>query len=275
MWGGFFSFLLFQVCVVVQKRPCFFGSAAFFVVCFVLSCRIRVPSGVLSRMKHFIPLLLLVSRLAAAPELPPAEKAAAPEFPVAFSETFDNGLAGWTPRETSGWKTTGTANPNLKLITRGQPGPFRAPLSWMVRGDQQPSGSFTLTARGLCHTSLESPGRDLLLIVGWKGPLDYTYVHFSAENSQVHNVIMRVKPEGREQLPHVTRPVPKLLKKDWQTIRVWYDKQSGMLRCYADDMETPMMACKVGDLPSGAVGVGSFDDMVEFDDIVLKAETAR
>jgi hypothetical protein len=274
MWRGFISFLLFQVCVVVQKRPCFLGSAAFFVVRIRPRCRIRLAAGVYSAMKRLFPLVLLVSRLTAAPDLPVAEKAAAPDFPVVFSETFDAGLSAWTPRDTSAWETTKAANPNLKLATRGEPGPFRAPLSWIVRGDHQPAGSFTLTARGLCHTPLTTPGRDLLLIVGWKGPLDYTYIHFSAENSQVHNVIMRVKPDGREQLPHATRPVPKLLKKDWQTIRVWYDKPSGMLRCYADDMETPMMSCKVGDLPVGAVGVGSFDDMVEFDDIVLKAEAA-
>ena len=212
--------------------------------------------------------------LNAAPELPPASRAVAPEYPVVFSETFDGGLAAWTPRETSRWETTAAANPNLKLTARGEPGPFRAPLSWMVKGDHQPAGSFTLTARGICHTSLETKGRDVLLIIGWKGPLDYTYVHFSAENSQVHNVMMRVKPEGRELLPHATRPVPKLLKKDWQIIRVWYDKPSGMLRCYVDDMETPMMSCKIGELPAGAAGVGSFDDMVEFDDVVLRAEAA-
>lgn len=222
-------------------------------------------------MKRFLLLIPLTGALGASPELPPASKAPAPEFPVVFSETFDGGVATWTPRETSAWERTKTANPNLKLTTRGEPGPFRAPLSWMVRGDAKPSGSFILTARGLCHTSLDVPGRDLLLLIGWNGPLDYTYIHFSAENSKVHNVIMRVKPDGREQLSHATQPVPKLLKKDWQTIRVWYDQPSGMLRCYVDDLETPMMTCQVGDLPTGAVGVGSFDDMVEFDDVVLKA----
>jgi hypothetical protein len=226
-------------------------------------------------MKFMFLLLPLATRLIAAPDLAPASKAAAPDFPVVFSETFDGGLSGWMPRESTRWETTATTNPNLKLVARGEPGPFRAPLSWIVRGEHRPAGSFTLTARGLCHTSLETPGRDLLLIVGWKGPLDYTYIHFSAENSKVHNVIMRVKPDGREQLPHATRPAAKLLKKDWQTIRVWYDKPTGMLRCYVDEMETPMMSCKIGDLPTGAVGVGSFDDMVEFDDVVLKAEAAR
>ncbi|MFM7180727.1 MAG: hypothetical protein ACKO2G_04595 [Verrucomicrobiales bacterium] len=225
-------------------------------------------------MKFLFPLLGLVGCMKAAPELPPAEKAAAPEFPVVFTENFAKGLAEWTPRETCVWEMTAATNPNLELVTRGNPGPFRAPLSWLVRGGHQPAGSFTLTARGICHTPLTTPGRDLLLLVGWKGPLDYTYIHFSAENSTVHNVIMRVKPDGREQLPHLTQPVPKLVKKDWQTIRVWYDRPSGMLRCYVDDMESPMMSCKVGDLQAGAVGVGSFDDMVEFDDVVLKAEGA-
>lgn len=225
-------------------------------------------------MKPFLPFLLLTARLSAAPDLPGTDKAAAPDFPVVFSETFDNGLAGWTPRDTSKWETTAATNPNLKLITKGEPGPFRAPLSWIVRDDHQPAGSFVLTARGICHTPLETKGRDLLLIVGWNGPLDYTYVHFSAENSQVHNIFMRVKPDGRELIPHTTQPVPKLVKRDWQTIRAWYDKPSGMLRCYVDDMETPMMTCKVGELQAGAVGVGSFDDLVEFDDIVLQAEAA-
>lgn len=226
-------------------------------------------------MIRILVLLPLTASLVAAPDLAPAGKAPAPEFPVVFEETFAGSLQGWTARESSVWEITGTENPNLKLATKGEPGPFRAPLSWIIRGDHQATGSFTITARGKCHTPLTVRGRDLLLLVAWKGPLDYHYIHFSAENAAVHNVIMRVKPDGRELLPHTTQPVPKLLKPEWQTIRVWYDKPSGMLRCYVDDMETPMMTCKVGELPAGAVGVGSFDDMVEFDDVVLKAEVAR
>ena len=222
----------------------------------------------------FLP-FALATCLAAEPALPPAGKSLAPEFPVVFNETFDRGLEGWLARESSGWEIAGKQNPYLKLTTKGEPGPFRAPLSWIVRGDRRPNASSTISARGICHTPLKTPGRDLLLIIGWRGPLDYHYIHFSAENSAVHNVMMRVKPEGRELLPHASQPVPKLLKADWQTIRVWYDKPSGMLRCYVDDMETPMMSCKIGGLPAGAVGVGSFDDMVEFDDVVLKAEAAR
>lgn len=223
-------------------------------------------------MKWIFLLLAAVFRLGAEPALPAAGKSPAPPWPEVFREGFDGGLAGWTARDSSRWESTAGAQPNLKLVTRGNPGPFRAPLSWIVRPDRKPDGSFLLTARGKCHTSLDVPGRDLLLIIGWNGPLDYTYIHFSAENSAVHNVIMRVKPEGREPLPHATAPVPKLLKKDWQTIRVWYQKTEGMLRCYVDDMETPMMTCRIGALPTGAVGVGSFDDMVEFDDITLATE---
>lgn len=207
--------------------------------------------------------------------LPPAAKAVAPDWPVVFREGFDGGFAGWTPRESSVWVQAGGANPHLKLATRGEPGPIRAPLSWVVRPDQKPEGSFILSARGKCHTSPDVPGRDLLLVIAWNGPLDYTYIHFSAENSPVHNVIMRVKPEGRTLLAHASRPVPKLLKQNWQTIRVWYDKAEGLLRCYVDDMETPVMTCRIGELATGAVGVGSFDDMVEFDDITLATEPAR
>lgn len=222
-------------------------------------------------------ILLSICFLSAASlaEPPAATPVSPPDLPEVFVDDFATLSELWKAREGSRWKHDPADGGSLKLVKHGEMGEVRAPKAWIVREDQQPDGSFILTARARCHTSPKTLGRDVLLLVGWKGPLDYHYVHFSAENSAVHNVIMRVRPDGRALLPHAIQPTPRLTTTDWHVVRVWYDRPSGMLRCYVDDMETPMMAAGIPDLPVGAIGVGSFDDLVDFDSVTLRAEMRK
>ena len=206
--------------------------------------------------------------------LPAADAVAAPDLPVVFSADFAMDAMGWTTREGSVWQhAAGERGEGIFRLTKSGPmGAFRAPTAWAVRGDQKLAGSFVLTARARCHTAVTVPGRDILLVIGWTGPLAYHYIHFSAENSATHNVIMRVEPDGRTMLPHAARPVPRLTKAEWQSVRVWYDRPSGLLRCYVDDMGVPVMVARVPGLPAGAIGIGSFDDLVDVDSVTLQAE---
>lgn len=216
--------------------------------------------------------LFLATVVSAQADLPASTPICPPDYPVVFSADFVTTAEGWKARAGSEWKHEPTGGGQLKLVKSGEMGGFRAPKAWTVREDQKPEGSFVLTARARCLTTPKTPGRDILLILGWNGPLDYHYVHFAAENSPVRNVVMEVKPTGRTLLPHAIQPSPKLTKTDWQTVRVWYDRPSGMLRCFVDDMEKPMMAVAIKDLPVGAIGIGSFDDLADFDSVSLQAE---
>ena len=49
-----------------------------------------------------------------------------------------------------------------------------------------------------------------------------------------------------------------------------FDADSGQITVYFDDMETPHMQVSDKTFGRGRIGIGSFDDLNEFDDLVLR-----
>jgi hypothetical protein len=200
--------------------------------------------------------------------LPAATAAPAPAATPVYATRFapdDDRRGRWLARESSSWEFAAgpEGTPLYRLVKAGTPGKIRAPFSWSVWQGQKVRG-FVATAKARCLRPVTVPGRDVLVVFGWTGPENYHYAHFSAENAAVHNVIMKVAGKDRAPLAHLVKPVPRLLTDGFHSVRVWHDPASGMIRCYADDMETPMMVAQDRNVPEGFVGVGSFDDTADF-----------
>jgi hypothetical protein len=58
---------------------------------------------------------------------------------------------------------------------------------------------------------------------------------------------------------------------EWHTVKVVRDTKSGVIEIYFDDMETPHMKCVDKTFGKGRVGIGSFDDVNDFDDVRVYA----
>lgn len=55
----------------------------------------------------------------------------------------------------------------------------------------------------------------------------------------------------------------------WHDVRVVRNTKDGTIKIYFDDMDTPHIEATDKTFGKGRVGIGSFDDMDDFDDIKL------
>jgi hypothetical protein len=57
---------------------------------------------------------------------------------------------------------------------------------------------------------------------------------------------------------------------DWHNVKVVRTVDDGMMKVYFDDMEKPYMTAQDKTFTWGRVGIGTFDDHGNFDDVVLR-----
>jgi hypothetical protein len=105
--------------------------------------------------------------------------------------------------------------------------------------------------------------RDLLLVAGWQSPSRLYYVHLSAIRDNVHNGIFVVDNADRRRIDDKSDR-PALKDRAWHTARLVRTASTGRLEVFVDGETTPIMTATDTAIPSGRLGVGSFDDAGAF-----------
>jgi hypothetical protein len=111
---------------------------------------------------------------------------------------------------------------------------------------------------------------DVLVIFGFQDKLHFYYAHLSSDdgNVAVHNGIFRVNGGDRERIAG-TGARPALPTEEWRRVRVSRNTQSGEIKLFLDDDTEPRFQVTDRTHAYGLVGVGSFDNTGEFDDLRL------
>jgi hypothetical protein len=183
-----------------------------------------------------------------------------------LSFTRPSDVDDWQTREGSQWKLTPDKG-LYQLIKPGEQGEFRRPLSWSVwRGRKV--GACEVSVRARCLTPTNVKGRDVLIIFGFQDPDHFYYVHFSAENAKVHNILAKVDGGERTPLPLKGERTPRLLEEGFQSLKLRHDPETGEIAAWVD--EKPVLQAVDKTFRGGFVGVGSFDDTVDFDRFSLR-----
>ena len=78
---------------------------------------------------------------------------------------------------------------------------------------------------------------------------------------------MIVNDAPRKAITSNQTPIP--WDEDWHTVKIERDYAAGTIRVFFDDMEHPVMEATDRTFGAGRIGIGSFDDMNEFDDVRL------
>jgi hypothetical protein len=60
---------------------------------------------------------------------------------------------------------------------------------------------------------------------------------------------------------------------NWHTVRVVHNDDTGDIAIYFDNMEKPVMTAKDKTFSGGRIGIGTFDDTSDWDDVVVRGET--
>ncbi|MBI5833036.1 MAG: hypothetical protein HZB16_12130 [Armatimonadetes bacterium] len=199
-----------------------------------------------------------------------------------FEDRFDGDLSRWQPLHAENWelrmvREDGLDNHILALRTAPplRPGVRRPAETLLVRDRVWRDVTLDVRARSLRAATVV--GRDVVLIFGYVDDLHFYYAHLSNDsNGSTHNVIMKVNgddPDPAKQRVTIQaerRPEPRLTD-GWHAMRVEH-RADGAIRVFMDALDKPLMTAQDTTYPAGGVGLASFDDTAEFDDVRIVGE---
>ena len=198
-----------------------------------------------------------------------AKESAASEIPLVYSTDFEETIEEWELVD-DGWshKTNedGTKVLSLHKKKSNYKPEFRSPFHQAVLRDVEVT-DFQLDCRVL-STHEDYPHRDAILIFGYQSPSQFYYVHIGKVTDKHCNQIFIVNNAARTKITvETTEGTP--WDDEWHNVRVNRNVESGEIKIYFDDMETPIMTAVDKTFAFGRIGLGSFDDTADFDDVVL------
>ncbi len=193
----------------------------------------------------------------------------AAELPVLIREDFEQGSARMQPTDAAAWKVIdapGGKVLNLFQQSKYDP-PYRSPLNIALLKDFV-VGDFVLDAR-LQSTVKDYNHRDLVLVFGYQDPAHFYYVHFGKKTDDHANQIFIVNGAPRAKISTKTTPGT-AWDDEWHRVKIVRSVGDGKTEVYFDDLTAPVMTASDATFAWGQVGVGSFDDLGNFDDVVLR-----
>lgn len=193
---------------------------------------------------------------------------------IAFKDDFETDpFQRWQPVTKSAWAWKNTDHSHVFALVKNVPltGAVRAPFNRnLIKGVEV--GDFQLDV-DLKSTTKDYDNRDLSLMFGYQDAAHMYYCHLGHVESDTSNNVFIVN--GKDRTPISTQTSPGT---DWGTgwhhARVTRSIGDGSIKVYFDDMTTPAMSAVDKTFTIGQVGIGSFDDTGEFDNVVLRNKIA-
>lgn len=201
--------------------------------------------------------------------------AAEDALPLVFEEDFEKGAERWEPTDANAWKIKetdkGYVYSQFEKRSKYEP-PHRSPYNISLLKDVH-VGSFVLDADVL-STHEDYGHRDVCLFFGYQDAAHFYYVHLGKQTDDHANQIFIVNAAPRTKIS--TRTTPGTNWDDqWHHVRIARDAESGSIQVFFDDMETPVMTASDKTFRGGRVGIGSFDDTSDWDNIKLRGTTVE
>ena len=187
---------------------------------------------------------------------------------LVYEDHFDQGAANWQPTDASAWKIIEQDENKVYALHRQssyQP-PHRSPHNIALLKNVSAS-NFDLRAR-VRSTTRDYGHRSMCLFFGYQDPAHFYYVHFGQEGDDHSNQIFIVNDAARTKITtRTTKGTP--WDHNWHDVRIVRDVTSGHIEVYFDDMDNPVMTANDKTFTQGQVGLGSFDDTGNWDDVRL------
>jgi hypothetical protein len=190
-------------------------------------------------------------------------------MPLLYFDDFEKDPADrWEQSDSRAWKVLKQADnavySQFQHIETKTPvrSPFnRALVKGLVVGD------FVLDVK-LQSTAEDYPHRSLCLFFGYQDPAHLYYVHFGKKADEHANQIFIVNNEPRKKISIESTPGTNWDDK-WHHARIVRRVDEGTIEVFFDNMENPVMRAKDKSFAWGQVGIGSFDDKGNFDDVAI------
>lgn len=196
--------------------------------------------------------------------------AAAEELPLVHNEDFEDGAAEWTPTDAKMW-TVDDQDGNKVYHLHGksdyQP-PHRSPHSISLLNDKL-VGDFVLTAK--VQTLQTTRGhRDMCIFFGYQDPAHFYYVHLGEVPDPHSSQVFIVNDAPRTKITETPDAGIPWETGQWHQVKIVRKVADGLIEIYFDDMEKPQKVAHDKTFVWGQIGLGSFDDMGLWDDVVIR-----
>jgi len=183
-----------------------------------------------------------------------------------FTDDFESGkLHAWQFPHPEDWTIVETGGDHyLHMVRSREPGVPRRPLQFaLLKGVK--AGNFSLQIR------VRREGRSMIVVFDYVDTLHFYYAHLSGDRGTaqpVHNGIFIVNGSERARIAGTDAP-PVLPDRDWHLIRVERNTTSGTIDVYSDVQAGPIFSVVDRTFTCGQIGIGSFDETGDFDDVTL------
>jgi hypothetical protein len=134
----------------------------------------------------------------------------------------------------------------------------------MVRGLEVGNCEIRFRVRSTLDTGNH---RDCCVFFGYQDSTHFYYVHLGARPDPHSGQIMIVNDAPRLALTKNESPTP--WDDQWHNVLLRRNVDSGLIEVFFDDLQTPLMSVSDKTFGVGRIGIGSFDDLNEFDEIVI------
>lgn len=134
-------------------------------------------------------------------------------------------------------------------------------------------GDFELTV-SVRSTEPDYGHRDACIVFGFVDEAHFYYAHLGKATDPHCNQIFIVDGADRKAITTKTNEGTPW-DDQWKRVKVTRDATSGEIAVYFEDFDKPAMTATDTTFPAGKVGLGSFDDRVDWDDFELRGEVAQ
>jgi hypothetical protein len=194
------------------------------------------------------------------------------KLPVVFQEDFEHGADRWQPQDPAQWQIKKTDNGQVYSQFKKESaykGPHRAPFNVCLLRDVTVSDmEFTGRVRS---THPDYGHRDVVVVFGYQDPAHMYYVHLGKKADEHANQIFIVNGADRKKISLISTSGTNW-DDNWHTVRVIRKPSDGTIEIYFDDLQNPVMTASDKTFAYGRIGVGTFDDTADWDDITLRAK---
>ncbi len=189
-------------------------------------------------------------------------------LPLLFCDDFESQTSNkWLPTDPAAWKLQKQGeNTVFSLIVKksNYEPPVRSPYNRAILDDLVLTD--TVLDLKFQSTSHDYGHRSLCLFFGYQDESHFYYVHFGKKTDDHANQIFIVDGKPRTKIS-LTTTAGTNWDDEWHHARVVRKVDSGKIEIYFDDMTKPVMTAKNKRFTWGKVGIGSFDDPGNYDQI--------
>jgi hypothetical protein len=191
-------------------------------------------------------------------------------YDLVYAQDFESpqAIRDFEMTDENAWKITGGKTGNkIELFGKSNYNSrVRSPFNIALIKDVV-VGDFIMEVN-LSQTGKEYGHRDLCLFFGVNNSTNFYYVHIASVADDHANNIFLVNDEPRTKIAtKTTEGTDWGETNSWHKVRIERVVESGSIKIFFDDMTKPIMEALDTHFAEGRIGIGSFDDTGQFDNI--------